>query len=115
MATQPLARLLGKVRKTLAAHQCDDADLLRLYRDRRDPAALDALVRKYAPLVNAACRKVLPDADADDVFQATFLVLMRDAKAIRKEQSVGSWLYGVAHRLSLQARSSQARRTRLEA
>jgi RNA polymerase sigma factor (sigma-70 family) len=114
MQTQPLNRLLGQVRKTLAAHHQDDADLLARYRDARDPDALDALVRKHAPLVLAACRKVLPDTDADDVFQATFLVLMRDARNIRKGQSVGAWLYGVAHRLALQARSNQARRARLE-
>jgi len=114
MQTQPLNRLLGQVRKTLAAHHEDDADLLARYREARDPDALDALVRKHAPLVLAACRKVLPDADADDVFQATFLVLMRDARSIRLEQSVGSWLYGVAHRLALQARSNQARRSRIE-
>src|SRR5262245_34375332 len=114
MQTQPLNRLLGQVRKTLAAHHEDDADLLARYREARDPHALDALVRKYAPLVLAACRKVLPDADADDVFQATFLILMRDARSIRRDQSVGSWLYGVAHRLALQARSNQARRSRIE-
>jgi RNA polymerase sigma factor (sigma-70 family) len=114
MQTRPLHRLLGSVRKTLAAHHQDDADLLARYRDERDPDALDALVRKHASLVLAACRKVLPDADADDVFQATFLVLMRDARNIRKGQSVGAWLYGVAHRLALQARAGQARRTRIE-
>lgn len=114
MPTQPLARLLGSVRKTLAAHHKDDSELLERYRKDRDPEALDALVRKHAGLVLAACRKVLPDADADDVFQATFLVLMRDAQTIRKGQSVGSWLYGVAHRLALQSRSSSARRSRIE-
>jgi DNA-directed RNA polymerase specialized sigma24 family protein len=114
MTTQPLARLLGRIQKTLAAHHESDADLLSRYRDRRDLAALDALVRKYAPLVLAACRKVLPDSDADDVFQATFLVLMREAKAIRTGTSVGPWLYGVAHRLALQARAGQARRSRIE-
>src|SRR5262249_59651362 len=76
----------------------------------RDSDALDALVRKHAPLVLSACRKVLPDTDADDVFQATFLVLMRDASNIRKGQSVGAWLYGVAHRLPLQARANPAPR-----
>src|SRR5262245_21041503 len=112
--TQPLARLLGRVQKTLAAHHESDAELLARYRDERDPAALDALVRKHAPLVLAACRKVLPDSDADDVFQATFLVLMREAKGIRQSKSVGPWLYGVAHRLALQARSGRARRSRIE-
>ena len=65
MTTQPLARLLGRVQKTLAAHREADADLLARYRESRDPDALDALVRKHAPLVLAACRKVLPDSDAD--------------------------------------------------
>jgi len=114
MQTQPLNRLLGQVRKTLAAHHQDDADLLARYRETRDAGALDALVRKHAPLVLSACRKVLPDADADDVFQATFLVLMRNAKTIRRGQSVSSWLYGVAHRLALQSRANEARRARLE-
>jgi RNA polymerase sigma factor (sigma-70 family) len=113
-STQPLARLVGRVQQTLAAHHSSDTELLARYRDARDSAALDALVRKHAPLVLAACRKVLPDADADDVFQATFLVLMKEASAIRRNQSVGSWLYGVAHRLALQARSNRARRSRIE-
>jgi RNA polymerase sigma factor (sigma-70 family) len=114
MTRQPLARLVGRVQRTLATHRESDADLLARYRDGRDADALDALVRKHAPLVLAACRKVLPDADADDAFQATFLVLMREAGAIRKGQSVGPWLYGVAHRLALQARSNRSRRSRIE-
>jgi RNA polymerase sigma factor (sigma-70 family) len=114
MTSQPLARLVGRVQKALAAHHQSDADLLGRYRESCDPDALDALVRKHATLVLAACRKVLPDADADDVFQATFLVLMREAKAIRGSGSVGPWLYGVAHRLALQARADRARRSRIE-
>jgi RNA polymerase sigma factor (sigma-70 family) len=114
MTTQPLARIVGRVQKTLAAHHQSDADLLGRYRDSRDPDALDALVRKHGSLVLAACRKVLPDSDADDVFQATFLVLMREAKAIRRAGAVGPWLYGVAHRLALQARADRARRARIE-
>ena len=114
MQTRPLNRLLGRVRRTLAAHQTDDATLLQAFRTDGDADALDALVRKHASLVYAACRKVLPHSEADDVFQATFLVLMRDARSIRKGQSVGSWLYGVAHRLALQARVGRARRTRIE-
>jgi len=53
-------------------------------------------------------------ADVDDVFQATFLVLLRKPGAIRKQRSVGSWLYGVAHRLAVQSRDCAARRQRLE-
>ena len=114
MTTRALSRLMGRVQKTLAAHHQSDADLLARYRDCRDPDALDALVRKHGSLMLAACRKVLPDSDADDVFQATFLVLMRQTNAIRRAGSVGPWLYGVAHRLALQARTDRARRSRIE-
>ena len=76
MQTRPLNRLLGRVRRTLAAHQTDDATL-------PSPIARTTTLRprrpgpQNTPLVLAACRKVPPDSDADDVFQATFLVLMR--------------------------------------
>src|SRR5262249_36615770 len=64
----------------------------------------------------AACHKVLADAaDVDDAFQATFVVLLRTSRSIRKGQSLGGWLFGVAHRIALQAKARAARRTRAEA
>jgi RNA polymerase sigma factor (sigma-70 family) len=91
-----------------------DADLLARFLADRNPAAFAALVRRHGPLVLAACRRVLGDGpDAEDAFQAAFLVLLRDAHAIRG-RAVGPWLYGVARRVSLQLRADARRRRRRE-
>jgi RNA polymerase sigma factor (sigma-70 family) len=119
MATaEPLGRLVGQLRRAAEANNladAGDAALLDRFRTHKDTAAFEALVRRHGPLVLTACRRVLGSAaDVDDVFQATFLVLLRKPHAIRKGRSVGSWLYGVAHRLAVQARDGAARRQRLE-
>jgi RNA polymerase sigma factor (sigma-70 family) len=88
-----------------------DADLLRRFLDRKDPAAFEVLVWRHAALVLAACRRVLPrPADAEDAFQATFLVLLYKAGSIGKRQSLASWLYRVAFRTALRVQRSAARR-----
>jgi RNA polymerase sigma factor (sigma-70 family) len=111
VTSQPLARLVQTFRDNLAADgESDDALLARL-RAGRDPAAAEAIVRRHGPRVLAACRKVLgPAAEAEDAFQATFLVLLRNPAAVRRSASLGAWLYGVAHRIALQARARRARR-----
>jgi len=87
----------------------DDATLVRLFANCRDEAAFAELVRRYRGLVYGVARRVLLHRqDAEDVFQATFLVLARDAADIRQRSSVASWLYGVAHRLALKARAQRA-------
>jgi RNA polymerase sigma factor (sigma-70 family) len=92
-----------------------DRELLDRFVTRGDQAALAGLVGRHGPLVLAACRRLLPHAhDAEDVFQATFLVLARRAGAIRSRQAVGSWLYGVAVRLARRLRADEARRRRHE-
>src|SRR5262249_30170089 len=85
-----------------------DAQLLERFMVRREEAAFAALVRRHGAMVLSVSERVLHHRqDAEDVFQATFLLLARKANAIRKRASVGSWLHGVAHRLALKMRSQQ--------
>src|SRR5262245_40022382 len=110
MAHGPLNALLRHARRPAGDADLTDAQLLDRYRLRNDPAAFEALVQRHGRLVLAACRPLLDDpADVDDVFQATFLALMRNAGAIRSGASVGGWLYRVAYRLALRARADAAR------
>src|SRR4051794_21504872 len=84
-------------------------------RDGADQAAFAALVERHGPMVLRVCRQVLGDShDAQDAFQATFLVLVRKAGAVRKMDSVASWLYGVAHRIAVRARTDASRRRTYE-
>lgn len=84
----------------------DDATLVRRFVNCRDQDAFAELVRRYRGLVYGVAQRVLSHRqDAEDVFQATFLVLARDAADIRLRASVASWLYGVAHRTALRARA----------
>jgi DNA-directed RNA polymerase specialized sigma24 family protein len=88
-----------------------DAQLLDLFVARRDEVAFTALVERHGPMVQRACHEVLRDYhEAQDAFQATFLVLARYARSIRRRASLASWLYGVALRVAASARSTSARR-----
>jgi RNA polymerase sigma factor (sigma-70 family) len=88
-----------------------DPELLCRFVAGRDEDAFAALVQRYGGLVFAVCRSVLRHRhDAEDVLQATFLVLARKAGSIRSQTSVGSWLHGVAYRLALKARGQAVRR-----
>ncbi|HVS34075.1 MAG TPA: sigma-70 family RNA polymerase sigma factor [Gemmataceae bacterium] len=92
-----------------------DADLLRSFVERRDEAAFEALVRRHGPMVRAVCGRILRDAhDADDAFQATFVVLVRRAAAVERKESLASWLHGVALRTSRKARVGAAHRRKHE-
>lgn len=104
---QYLRRFLGPV----AAGEMSDGQLLERFALRRDEAAFETLVRRFGPMVLGVCRRILTDSHAvEDAFQATFLVLVRKAGAIRKRQLVGNWLYGVAYRTASKARAIAARR-----
>ena len=75
-----------------------DGQLLDCFVSRREPAALEALVRRHGPMVWGVCRRILPNHhDAEDAFQVTFLVLVRRAATIVPKEMVGNWLHGVAH------------------
>ena len=88
-----------------------DADLLEAFLSRRDEAAFEALLRRHGPMVLGVCRRVLGNRhDAEDAFQATFLVLVRKGTTIRPRELVGNWLWGVAYRTSLKARAMNAKR-----
>lgn len=89
-----------------------DRELVGRFVATRDQAAFAELVRRHSSIVMGVCRRVLHDPnDIDDVFQATFLVLVRNAGRVRNRSSLASWLYGVAYRLSLRvARQKQRRR-----
>jgi RNA polymerase sigma factor (sigma-70 family) len=92
-----------------------DAQLLQSFLARRDEEAFEALLRRHGPLVLGVCRRVLRNAhDAEDAFQATFLVLARNAGSIRSKQVVASWLYGVAYRTAMKARAMNSKRREKE-
>jgi RNA polymerase sigma factor (sigma-70 family) len=88
-----------------------DGELLDQYLRRRDEDAFEALVRRHGPMVLGVCRRVLGnEADAEDAFQATFLVLVRKAASIVPRSLVGNWLYGVAHNTALKAKAMNSKR-----
>jgi RNA polymerase sigma factor (sigma-70 family) len=92
-----------------------DRTLLERFLDRCDSAAFAALVRRHGPTVLGVCRRVLRNAhDAEDAFQATFLVLVRKGLSITKREALGSWLYGVAYRVALKAQADLVRRRKHE-
>jgi serpin B len=104
-------RYLRRVPRPAGAGDPTDGSLLTRFADHRDEAAFELLLRRHGPMVWNVCRRLLGSAgDADDAFQATFLVLVRKAASIARRDSVASWLYGVAQRIALDARAAAARR-----
>jgi RNA polymerase sigma factor (sigma-70 family) len=119
MLTSTMLRdLVRQLRRPAADRHHDDtsaAELLERFQTTGDRDAFEAIVRRYGPGVLSACRNVLSsDADVEDAFQATFVILLRQAKRIRQRQALGGWLVGVAHRVALKALRAAARRQRAE-
>src|SRR5271165_6162035 len=114
MATAQLDTLMRHIKGLAAglagAHRTD-RQLLDDFAARRDESAFAALVSRHGAMVLRVCHRVLHhEQDAEDAFQATFLVLARNTESIRKRDTVANWLYGVAYRTAMKAKRSAARR-----
>jgi RNA polymerase sigma factor (sigma-70 family) len=117
MASCPMSEAIQSLRRTVLRDGAGrtDAQLLEDYLSRRDQAALAALVWRHGPMVWGVCRRVLRSHhDAEDAFQATFLVLVRRAASIASRELLANWLYGVAHQTALKARATTAKRSSRE-
>jgi RNA polymerase sigma factor (sigma-70 family) len=119
MAAGQLTTVIHHLRG-LARHHAtvavSDGELLGQFVCHRDETAFTELLRRHGPMVLGVCRRVLRNEDdAEDAFQATFLVLVKRAASVRPAERVGNWLYGVAYRTALEARGAAARRQAGEA
>jgi RNA polymerase sigma factor (sigma-70 family) len=119
MSTGLLDRVVRHVHTAVLAGGRDgptDGELLECFVRQRDELAFAALVRRHGPMVLGLCRRVVGNPqDAEDAFQATFLVLVRRAASLGAPELVGNWLYGVAYRTARKARAISARRRQREA
>jgi RNA polymerase sigma factor (sigma-70 family) len=108
---ETLVRSLALLTRHMATRHGSDAALIERYVDANDQSAFAELVRRHGPLVLGVCRRMLgQDHDADDAFQATFLVLARKARRIRKPDAVAAWLYGTATRVCRKALAKRVAR-----
>ncbi len=118
MAGDPSNPVLRYIRKVAAAGHAlnlPDRELLRRFVSQGDEPAFAALVRRHGPAVLRLCRRVLRhEQDAEDAFQATFLVLSRQSASLCPRESLSGWLYAVAYRIAQKAKVAAARRRRHE-
>src|SRR5262249_13199907 len=114
MAGRAIHTVLDRLRRldgVAQAAQRSDRELLHAFVNYNDQDAFAAVVTRHAPLVWGVCRRILSHhQDAEDAFQATFLILARRAGSARWQASVGGWLYTGAERLAVRARKQTARR-----
>ena len=113
-----LSSFMQMLRRVAARHARDeqtDAELLARFVRQGDEAAFEALVHRHGPMVWSVCRRLLTRTeDAEDAFQAAFVVLLRRAGSIRDGSLLGNWLYGVAYRIAVRARVRAAQRAARE-
>jgi RNA polymerase sigma factor (sigma-70 family) len=115
MASGPHARSSKDDPLRAAAGEPADRELLERFVRWQDQAAFAALVERHGPMVLGVCRRVLRHTqEAEDAFQATFLILARKAGAIAQPELLANWLYGVATRTARKAHSGIVRRTQME-
>jgi RNA polymerase sigma factor (sigma-70 family) len=118
MAISPMSEAVRHLRRAALLRDAagmSDEQLVQSFVARRDEDAFAALVRRHGPMVWGVCRRVLRDHhEAEDAFQATFLVLARKAASLASCGLVANWLYGVAYRAALKARAAVARRAARE-
>src|SRR4051812_12481761 len=101
MAVHPLGKVVEDLRRATIPHQAmaSDGQLLGQFIAERDDAAFRTLVQRHGPMVWGVCRRIAAHhQDAEDAFQATFLVLARKASAVRPGGMLAGWLFGVARR-----------------
>src|SRR5580692_3310462 len=102
MAIETLGAALRQINRLFAdgaVTGLSDAQLLERFVVQGDATSFEALVARHGPMVLSVCRGILRDPnDAEDAFQATFLILVKKAGSIRGQLILGGWLYRVAHR-----------------
>ena len=105
MAEHPLGKAIRHILRSLAPPSGDsDAHLLTRFTQLGDEEAFAVLLQRHGPMVWRTCRRIARQAaDAEDAFQATFLVLCRKGSSIGKRESLGAWLHRVAYRIALKA------------
>ncbi len=116
MSTRHLVPAFRQLRRVLThSEPGSDSQLLQRFLDLRDESAFELLVWRHGPMVQGVCRRLLrDDHDAEDAFQAAFLLLARKAASIGRGECLGGWLYKVAYRVALRARDGALRRARHE-
>src|SRR5262249_9773979 len=110
MAVSSTGRFLEQLRTTLCASDEEampDSQLLHRFIALGDESAFATIIRRHGSMVMGVCRRLVPEPhDAEDAFQATFLILVRKAASIANRELLANWLYGVAYNTALKARAT---------
>jgi RNA polymerase sigma factor (sigma-70 family) len=117
MAVHPFTKVIQNLRRTALSNEASvsDGQLLDQFIEHQDESAFSALVQRHSPMVWGVCRRIVAHhQDAEDAFQATFLVLARKATSIRPREMVANWLFGVARRTALKAKTMAGKRYKRE-